>query len=58
VKASNEKDARKIKGVAGSDPYISPEQWSEEEYDAFKADVWSCGMTISQLLYQCLKSKI
>jgi serine/threonine protein kinase len=43
VKAAQDKEARKIKGIAGSDPYISPEQWLEDEYDAFKADVWSCG---------------
>ena len=43
VKSVFSKDCKKVKGIAGSDPYISPEQWEDEEYDPLKADVWSCG---------------
>ncbi|KAI8147500.1 kinase-like domain-containing protein [Fennellomyces sp. T-0311] len=32
------------KGISGSDPYIAPEQFTQKEYDARKADVWSCAV--------------
>ncbi|OBZ89982.1 Serine/threonine-protein kinase oca2 [Choanephora cucurbitarum] len=37
------------KGVCGSDPYIAPELFTEKEYDARKADVWSCA-----IIYVCM----
>ncbi len=53
VKSPGEKEVKLVKGVAGSDPYISPEQWNEEkEYDALKADVWSCGKLFFIKLFQ------
>lgn len=33
-----------ILGIFGSDPYIAPEQYSQKEYSAFSADLWSCGV--------------
>ena len=44
VQGPADKEPKLVKGMAGSDPYISPEQWDQEEYDALKADVWSCGI--------------
>ncbi|KAG2220002.1 hypothetical protein INT45_010370 [Circinella minor] len=35
--------------VSGSDPYIAPEQFTQREYDARKADVWSCAV-----IYICM----
>ncbi|KAG0046758.1 hypothetical protein BGZ83_008069 [Gryganskiella cystojenkinii] len=32
------------KGVSGSDPYIAPEVFSQEEHDPCGADVWSLGI--------------
>jgi protein-serine/threonine kinase len=34
----------KSKGVVGSAPYIAPEEFVQQEYDASKVDIWSCGM--------------
>ncbi|CAO3599226.1 unnamed protein product [Absidia cylindrospora] len=38
-----DKVERRSSGVCGSDPYIAPEQY-KGTYDAFKADLWSCGI--------------
>jgi serine/threonine protein kinase len=43
VKGPTDTNPKKLRGIAGSDPYISPEQWNSEEYDAMSADIWSCG---------------
>ncbi|GAB5593706.1 serine/threonine protein kinase [Umbelopsis nana] len=32
------------KGICGSDPYIAPEQYTQDAYDAIKSDLWSCGI--------------
>ncbi|KAI8344081.1 kinase-like domain-containing protein [Chlamydoabsidia padenii] len=39
-------DANIIKshGLVGSEPYIAPEEFTQEEYDARKVDIWSCGI--------------
>ncbi|KAI8359857.1 kinase-like domain-containing protein [Choanephora cucurbitarum] len=33
-----------IKGIAGSEPYIAPEEFLDHDYDARLVDVWSCGI--------------
>ncbi|ORZ08115.1 kinase-like domain-containing protein [Absidia repens] len=38
-----DKVERLSSGVCGSDPYIAPEQY-KGTYQAFKADLWSCGI--------------
>lgn len=38
-----------IKGISGSDPYIAPEQFIQKQYDARKADLWSCAV-----IYICM----
>jgi len=35
------KEIRLVKGICGSDPYIAPEVFSQEAYDARKVDVWA-----------------
>ncbi|ORX52449.1 Pkinase-domain-containing protein [Hesseltinella vesiculosa] len=32
------------KGLVGSEPYIAPEEFTQEEYDARKVDIWSCAV--------------
>ncbi|KAI7860662.1 kinase-like domain-containing protein [Circinella umbellata] len=44
-----DKNVHASKGVSGSDPYIAPEQFTQREYDARKADVWSCAV-----IYICM----
>ncbi|CAO3641201.1 unnamed protein product [Cunninghamella echinulata] len=34
----------KSHGLVGSEPYIAPEEFIQEEYDARRVDVWSCGI--------------
>ncbi|ORZ24175.1 kinase-like domain-containing protein [Absidia repens] len=34
----------KSHGLVGSEPYIAPEQFLQDEYDARRVDVWSCGV--------------
>lgn len=43
VRRPNEQEVKLSRGIAGSDPYIAPEMWECDEYDAFKTDAWSCG---------------
>lgn len=38
------------RGFCGSEPYMSPEIFSEAEYDARKLDAWSCGVVLYTLL--------
>ncbi|KAF7725663.1 serine/threonine-protein kinase HAL4/sat4 [Apophysomyces ossiformis] len=40
----------KSKGLVGSEPYIAPEEFVQEEYDARAVDVWSCGIIYMALL--------
>ncbi|KAI9492477.1 kinase-like domain-containing protein [Zychaea mexicana] len=44
-----DKNVHVSKGVSGSDPYIAPEQFTQREYDARRADVWSCAV-----IYICM----
>lgn len=34
----------KSQGLVGSEPYIAPEEFTQDEYDARKVDIWSCGI--------------
>jgi serine/threonine protein kinase len=44
-KTAWETSARKTRGIHGSDPYIAPEEWrNQEEYDPSKVDIWACGI--------------
>jgi protein-serine/threonine kinase len=43
VRTPNDKEVKLSRGIAGSDPYIAPEMWEYDEYDALKADAWSTG---------------
>ncbi|ORX96709.1 kinase-like protein, partial [Basidiobolus meristosporus CBS 931.73] len=45
----SEKNHANAIGLVGSDPYIAPEVFSGEAYDAAKADVWSAG-----IIYICM----
>ncbi|TPX48110.1 hypothetical protein SeMB42_g01663 [Synchytrium endobioticum] len=48
-----EKAPRKVKGLCGSEPYISPEEWVEgAEYDPCKVDVWAIGIIYYTMLYK------
>lgn len=47
IRSSNEKEHKLSRGIAGSDPYIAPEMWDYDEYDAFKTDCWSSGNCIN-----------
>jgi len=36
---------KRVSGLCGSEPYIAPEEWSEDkDYDPIKVDIWACGM--------------
>ncbi len=39
-----EKEVHKSSGVCGSAPYISPEEYTDDEFDPRPVDVWSCGV--------------
>lgn len=39
-----EKDIHLSGGVCGSSPYISPEEYSHDEFDPRPVDIWSCGV--------------
>lgn len=41
--AAWEVEARRSKGVCGSKPYMAPEVYKGEEFDARAVDVWACG---------------
>lgn len=42
-----------IKGLVGSEPYIAPEEFTEQNYDARCVDVWSCG-----IIYMALRKSV
>jgi protein-serine/threonine kinase len=46
-----EKEPHKSKGLCGSEPYIAPEEFTGEPYDARKVDVWSCGIIYYAMLF-------
>lgn len=39
-----ETDAHMVSGLCGSAPYISPEEYTDKEFDARAVDVWACGV--------------
>lgn len=39
-----EKEAHKSHRLAGSEPYIAPEEFTEKEFDPRAVDVWACGI--------------
>lgn len=39
-----ETDAHMVSGLCGSAPYISPEEYTEKEFDPRAVDVWACGV--------------
>ncbi|PNY23066.1 Serine/threonine-protein kinase hal4 [Tolypocladium capitatum] len=39
-----ETDAHMVSGLCGSAPYISPEEYTDREFDARAVDVWACGV--------------
>jgi len=40
----------KIKGIRGTQQYISPEMWEEGEYDGIKSDIFSLGVVLFNLV--------
>lgn len=46
-----EKEAHKSKGLCGSEPYIAPEEFTGEPYDACKVDIWSAGVIYYAMLF-------
>ncbi|KAI8340265.1 kinase-like domain-containing protein [Chlamydoabsidia padenii] len=44
VRYPSQKKEKLCTGIVGTDPYIAPEQYSQKEYSAFSADLWSCGI--------------
>ncbi|CAO3640320.1 unnamed protein product [Cunninghamella blakesleeana] len=37
-------------GVCGSDPYIAPEVYTQDSYDSFLTDIWSCGIILTCMM--------
>lgn len=36
---------KRVNGLCGSEPYIAPEEWSEDaDYDPIKVDIWACAI--------------
>ncbi|KAF9970272.1 serine/threonine-protein kinase HAL4/sat4 [Actinomortierella ambigua] len=42
------------RGILGSEPYIAPEEFYEEEYDPRMVDVWACGIIFYVLYYSAM----
>ncbi|KAJ1551700.1 serine/threonine-protein kinase HAL4/sat4 [Nowakowskiella sp. JEL0078] len=54
-----ESKPRRCKGVCGSEPYISPEEWNDaNEYDPTKADVWACGIIFYTMCFNSVPWKV
>lgn len=43
--------AKLLTSKSGTPVYISPEMLSQQAYDGFKSDVWSCGVVLYSMLY-------
>ncbi|KAI8357728.1 kinase-like domain-containing protein [Mortierella sp. GBAus27b] len=41
-------------GVIGSEPYIAPEEFYQEEYDPRAVDVWACGIIFYVMYYSAM----
>ena len=46
-----ETEAHMTAGLCGSAPYIAPEEYSQDEFDARPVDVWACGV-----IYMAMRS--
>eukprot|EP00158_Paraphelidium_tribonemae_P007818 Partr_v1_DN28368_c0_g1_i1_m78590 putative serine threonine protein kinase len=46
-----EKEPHRSKGVCGSEPYIAPEEFTGNPYDARKVDIWSAGIIFYAMLF-------
>lgn len=44
----------KSRGICGSSPYIAPEEFGGEEYDAQKVDVWSLGIIYYAMIFHSI----
>ncbi|KAG0045493.1 serine/threonine-protein kinase HAL4/sat4 [Gryganskiella cystojenkinii] len=42
------------KGIIGSEPYIAPEEFYQEEYDPRAVDVWACGIVFYVMYYAAM----
>ncbi|KAG0259469.1 serine/threonine-protein kinase HAL4/sat4 [Actinomortierella ambigua] len=50
-KSVGEPAALPCRGILGSEPYIAPEEFYQEEYDPRMVDVWACGIIFYVLYY-------
>ncbi|GMF99316.1 unnamed protein product [[Candida] boidinii] len=50
-KAAWEEDISYTGGICGSSPYIAPEEFTTEEFDARAVDIWACGV-----IYMAMRS--
>ncbi|KAI9481697.1 MAG: kinase-like domain-containing protein [Benjaminiella poitrasii] len=55
------RDRPLVRGLAGSEPYMAPEEFTDPEYEPRRIDVWSCGiiymsMRKSTYLWQIAKA--
>ncbi|KAG0037247.1 serine/threonine-protein kinase HAL4/sat4 [Podila clonocystis] len=42
------------RGIIGSEPYIAPEEFHQEEYDPRAVDVWACGIIFYVMYYAAM----
>ncbi|KAG0285582.1 serine/threonine-protein kinase HAL4/sat4 [Linnemannia gamsii] len=42
------------RGIIGSEPYIAPEEFYQEEYDPRAVDVWACGIIFYVMYYAAM----
>ncbi|KXN66405.1 Pkinase-domain-containing protein [Conidiobolus coronatus NRRL 28638] len=49
-----EKTCHRSRGLCGSEPYIAPEMWSDEDYDARLIDVWACGIVYYSMRHRSI----
>lgn len=45
-------------GIHGSTPYIAPEEFIKQDYDALKVDIWAIGIILYDITYICMPWKI
>ncbi|KAJ3340608.1 serine/threonine-protein kinase HAL4/sat4 [Gonapodya sp. JEL0774] len=46
-----ETEPHKSRRLAGSEPYIAPEEFTEKEFDPVKVDTWACGIIYLTMIY-------
>ncbi|KAI9218498.1 kinase-like domain-containing protein [Blastocladiella britannica] len=46
-----ENEAHMSEGICGSEPYIAPEEFDGQSYDAREVDVWACGIVYYAMVY-------